>query len=292
VEHALKGDESRVSRKWQVESAKRTSAMKKTARKYRKLDAMKEKKVELQEEWQRYIDSRAALGLEIPTEALLGPKLPEGGTKYFRKGMKEVLEWPEETPKIRKLLRDSNGHKVDFIVDDEKMVMEGEIIGPERERLTINAKAVRASDWMWEMPGIVEVRMQHQDDYPENGVRGGEKDDDAVMYRGMSAFHYVKEQRRERLNKGEVATEEATGQKKARGKQKVTAMKDEPLKHKRGPVMETRAKTRAEKEIEPATAKETKKTKKKLGKDVEKVVKKEVKKQKAEVGKRPKTEKQ
>ena len=64
---------------------------------------------------------------------------------------------------------------------------------------------------MWELPGMVEIKMQRQDDYPENGVRGGE--DVTVLYRGMSAFDYVKGKR---LN---TATGEAIGAKKAMGKE-------------------------------------------------------------------------
>lgn len=217
MEHALMGDESRVSKKWQIESAKRASSMKKSARKYRKLDAQKEKVELLKDEWQRYIDSRKKLGLEIPVDAHLGPKLPEGGTKYFRKGSKTQLEWPDEEPKIRRLIRDSNGNKVDFIIDDEKLVMESDIIGPKRERLTINAKAVKASDWMWEMPGIVEVALQHQDDYPKNVVQSGAKDEVALMYRGMSGFDYVREEeKQERLAMLKAATEVAVEADKAK----------------------------------------------------------------------------
>jgi len=221
VERLLHGSESRMSKSQQSESAKRASALKKSMRKYRKLEAVKEKSVELQREWQRYINSRKALGLEIPPEARLGPKLPEGGTKAFKKGLKEVLEWPEEKPKVTKLVKDSNGNKVDIIVDDEIIVMEGEVIGPVRERMAINAKPVKASDWMWEMPGINEIQLQHQDDYPENAVRGGAEDEVVLSYRGMSGLDYFKgEQKQWMQGKKKKAMKEkaADGEKRTRKK--------------------------------------------------------------------------
>jgi len=95
-------------------------------------------------------------------------------------------------------------------VDDEKVVIGR--LSARRGRLTINAKPVKPSDWMWELPGMVEIKMQRQDDYPENGVRGGE--DVTVLYRGMSAFDYVKGKR---LN---TATGEAIGAKKAMGERR------------------------------------------------------------------------